>query len=55
MELLYIQLSQDADYEKSAGVFPSALYQHIELNLTLLIEGFVAMFDRNVLMRAADE
>jgi DEAD/DEAH box helicase domain-containing protein len=49
MELLYIQLSQDADSEKSAGVFPNALYQHIELNLTLLIEGFVAMFDRDEL------
>lgn len=49
MEVLYIQLSQDTEKEKLLGVFPNALYQFIELNLTLLIEGFVAMFDRDEL------
>lgn len=45
MEVLYIQLSQDIDKNQLLGAFPNALYQFIELNLTLLIEGFVAMFD----------
>lgn len=49
MELLYVQLSQDIDPEKVRGAFPGALYLFIELNLTLLIEGFVAIFDRDEL------
>lgn len=49
MEVLYIQLSQDTEAAKSLGAFPNALYQFIELNLTLLIDGFVAMFDRDQL------
>ena len=49
MELLYIQLSQETSKEQLLGVFPHALYQFIELNLTELIEGFVAMFDRDEL------
>jgi len=47
MELLYIQLSQDTEKAQLLGAFPNALYQFIELHLTLLIEGFVAMFDRD--------
>jgi DEAD/DEAH box helicase domain-containing protein len=49
MEVLYIQLSQDTAKEQLLGAFPNALYQFIELNLTSLIEGFVAMFDRDEL------
>lgn len=49
MEALYVQLSQEPDKPVSIGAFPHALYNFIELHLTLLIDGFVAMFDRNEL------
>ena len=49
MEVLYIQLSQETEKEQLSGAFPHALYQFIELNLTLLVEGFVAMFDMDEL------
>ena len=49
MEALYIRLSQETAAADSAGAFPDAFYRFIELHLTGLIEGFVAMFDRDEL------
>lgn len=49
MENLYIRLSQDVSPDNAVGAFPDALYRFIELHLTVLLEGFVAMFDRSEL------
>lgn len=51
MEAIYIQLSKAKEDQNNTneGVFPGALYKFIELNLTELIAGFIAMFDRNEL------
>jgi len=49
MEALYTQISQEAHNPPSLGAFPHALYQFIELNLSVLIDGFLAMFERKEL------
>lgn len=51
MEAIYILISKGnaGGGTGDEGVFPNALYRFIELNLTGLIEGFEAMFDRNEL------
>lgn len=51
MEAIYVRLAkrEEKDEEDNEGVFPNALYKFIELNLTDLIDGFVAMFDQGEL------
>ena len=49
MENLYLRLAQDTPAEESAGVFPDSFYRFIELHLTELLEGFVALFNRDEL------
>lgn len=51
MEAIYIHLAKEKEGKgkENEGIFPNALYGYIELNLTELIDGFVAMFDQGEL------
>lgn len=53
MEAIYVLLSKQMEGKRDDGAFPLAFYEYIELHLTDLLEGFVAMFDKQELDEAS--